>query len=350
MTHIPALQRGARSDWVAALGRLSSDRFVLCDDLDRPQSPSFGGYPPPTAFPGLHLGAAGRCARSRRGPWRLVPRVSGSIRGIGASQVDHGGGCLSRSRQPSSRSQALAGRSWLGRLAWPLRTRSDSSCRFRGATREDVRASGHPTWLSKNVDARRRLPVRGRILRDSTIRDKGFTPPICCLTCISGARDAPVTWAPLLLKPDDQPCQRGRDAGRTRGTASERRGRVSFPGRRADVREAACRECDIVICPSRRESFREDDVAAEAMMNGLPVVGLSRPRARYRELIGDEGDCCSPVGDGSAAAASGIDVGRRTALSGPSSRRRAGAAGRTIPNPARWISRIHRALRASNRL
>jgi phosphatidyl-myo-inositol alpha-mannosyltransferase len=73
---------------------------------------------------------------------------------------------------------------------------------------------------------------------------------------------------------------------------------VLFRGRVLDVREAY-READIVLCPSREESFGR--IAAEAMMNGIPVVASDIPA--YRELVGIPGaGLLFPVGDAAAAA------------------------------------------------
>jgi phosphatidyl-myo-inositol alpha-mannosyltransferase len=74
---------------------------------------------------------------------------------------------------------------------------------------------------------------------------------------------------------------------------------VVFRGRVTDVSTAFGRS-DIVLCPSRQESFGR--IAAEAMMNGLPVVASDIPA--YRELVGDPGGgLLFPVGDAAAAAA-----------------------------------------------
>ncbi|MGH2751088.1 MAG: glycosyltransferase family 4 protein [Actinomycetota bacterium] len=59
--------------------------------------------------------------------------------------------------------------------------------------------------------------------------------------------------------------------------------RASIEGKIEDVREAYAR-CDIVFCPSLKESFCR--VAAEAMMNGLPVVGSDIEP--LRDLLGEE--------------------------------------------------------------
>jgi phosphatidyl-myo-inositol alpha-mannosyltransferase len=74
---------------------------------------------------------------------------------------------------------------------------------------------------------------------------------------------------------------------------------VLFRGRVFDVREAY-QETDIVLCPSREESFGR--IAAEAMMNGIPVVASDIPA--YRELIGGSGaGLLFPLDDPGAAAA-----------------------------------------------
>jgi len=51
-------------------------------------------------------------------------------------------------------------------------------------------------------------------------------------------------------------------------------------GRTLDVSQAYGR-ADIVLCPSREESFGR--IAAEAMMNSIPVVASDIPA--YRELV-----------------------------------------------------------------
>ncbi len=75
-------------------------------------------------------------------------------------------------------------------------------------------------------------------------------------------------------------------------------GMVSIVGKFTDVRAAYAR-CDVVVCPSVLESFCR--VAAEAMLNGIPVVGSDL--APIRELLGeDEAGLLVPVGDVQAAA------------------------------------------------
>jgi phosphatidyl-myo-inositol alpha-mannosyltransferase len=73
---------------------------------------------------------------------------------------------------------------------------------------------------------------------------------------------------------------------------------MSLPGRTTDIARAYG-AADIVLCPSRAESFGR--IAAEAMMNGLPVVASDLPT--YRVLVGDTGaGLLFPVDDVAAAA------------------------------------------------
>lgn len=81
-------------------------------------------------------------------------------------------------------------------------------------------------------------------------------------------------------------------------------------GRRVDVSEAYAR-CDAVYIPSRQESFCR--VAAEAMMNGLPVVAADLPP--LRELLGnDEAGLLFPVENAEAGAAALACLARDPAL------------------------------------
>lgn len=95
-------------------------------------------------------------------------------------------------------------------------------------------------------------------------------------------------------------------------------GSVAVPGRVADVR-AAYAGADIVFVPSREESFCR--VAAEAMMNGIPVVASDLPPLRH--LLGDGAGLLFPVGD-AAAAAEAI----RTFVIDEEARKKAGAIGK----------------------
>lgn len=61
-------------------------------------------------------------------------------------------------------------------------------------------------------------------------------------------------------------------------------GRVELCPKEVDVR-LAYERCDVVVCPSRRDSFCR--VAAEAMLNGIPVVGTDIDP--IRALLGPDG-------------------------------------------------------------
>ncbi len=79
-------------------------------------------------------------------------------------------------------------------------------------------------------------------------------------------------------------------------------------------------QCDVIFVPSRNESFCR--VAAEAMLNGIPVVAADTPA--LRALLGnDEAGLLYPVDDAEAAAAAV----RRLAVD-PQLRRRLGDEGR----------------------
>jgi glycosyltransferase involved in cell wall biosynthesis len=96
-------------------------------------------------------------------------------------------------------------------------------------------------------------------------------------------------------------------------------GRLEIRGKLTDVRQAYA-ECDIVVAPSVRESFCR--VAAEAMLNGLPVVGTDLEPVR--DLLGeDEAGLVVPVHDPPAAGAAVMRLAADPAL-----RSRLGAAGR----------------------
>lgn len=78
----------------------------------------------------------------------------------------------------------------------------------------------------------------------------------------------------------------------------------------ADIRDALGL-CDIVICPSRQESFGR--VVAEAMVNGIPVVASDIPA--FRALVGhEEAGLLFPVGDAKAAASAILRLAGDTAL------------------------------------
>ena len=94
---------------------------------------------------------------------------------------------------------------------------------------------------------------------------------------------------------------------------------MSIRGKVTDVRLAYA-QCDVVVCPSVLDSFCR--VAAEAMVNGIPVVGSDLPP--IRELLGDdEAGLVVPVKDPRAVAAAVERLVRD-----PQLRARLGAAGR----------------------
>jgi glycosyltransferase involved in cell wall biosynthesis len=95
--------------------------------------------------------------------------------------------------------------------------------------------------------------------------------------------------------------------------------RVEVNEKVADVR-LAYRRLDIVFCPSRNESFCR--VAAEAMMNGLPVVASDIEP--LRALLGnDEAGILFPVDDVASASAALTRL-----VADPALRFRLGAVGR----------------------
>ncbi|MGH8824604.1 MAG: glycosyltransferase family 4 protein [Jiangellaceae bacterium] len=105
--------------------------------------------------------------------------------------------------------------------------------------------------------------------------------------------DVPVRWLVFSRQTDD-------DLAGTwdRLRALEAAGRVSIEGKFTDVRVAYA-QCDVVLCPSVLDSFCR--VAAEAMLNGIPVVGSDLEP--IRDLLGDdEAGLVFPVRDVQAAA------------------------------------------------
>jgi glycosyltransferase involved in cell wall biosynthesis len=100
----------------------------------------------------------------------------------------------------------------------------------------------------------------------------------------------------------------------------EASGPVSIEGKLTDVSQAYA-QCDIVVVPSERESFCR--VAAEAMLNGIPVVGSDLQP--IRALLGDgDAGLLFPMGDMEAAAAAIVRL-----AGDPKLRERLGAEGRT---------------------
>jgi phosphatidyl-myo-inositol alpha-mannosyltransferase len=97
-------------------------------------------------------------------------------------------------------------------------------------------------------------------------------------------------------------------------------GRLTLRPWVGDVRDVYA-ACDIVLCPSRKESFSR--VAAEAMVNGLPIVASDL--AAFRDLLGDdEAGLLFPAGNAEKAARS-----MRRLVVDPHLRVRLGERGRT---------------------
>jgi glycosyltransferase involved in cell wall biosynthesis len=106
---------------------------------------------------------------------------------------------------------------------------------------------------------------------------------------------------------------------RLRAMESSDRFALSIEGKVVDVRGAYAR-CDVVVCPSMLDSFCR--IAAEAMLNGLPVVGSDLPP--IRDLLGeDEAGLLVPPGDVEATAKAVVRL-----VDDPDLRARLGDAGR----------------------
>lgn len=127
--------------------------------------------------------------------------------------------------------------------------------------------------------------------------------------------DAPVQW---LVFSNERSSKSSGAWRRLRKLSSER---VSVVGKVADVGDAYAR-CDIVFMPSLDESFGR--VAAEAMLNGLPVVASDLPPVRDLLDNGTAG-LLFPPGD-VVAAANCI----RTLIDDPEERARLGKRGKEL--------------------
>ena len=123
----------------------------------------------------------------------------------------------------------------------------------------------------------------------SDARYKGF---LLLPDVVAALADAPVQW----LVFSNERSTKSSDAWRQLRELSP--DLVSFPGKVADVRDAYG-QCDIVFMPSLDESFGR--VAAEAMLNGLPVVASDLPPVRDLLDNGTAGKLFPP-GDVAAAA------------------------------------------------
>jgi phosphatidylinositol alpha-mannosyltransferase len=122
----------------------------------------------------------------------------------------------------------------------------------------------------------------------SDARYKGF---LLLPDVVAELADAPVQW---LVFSNERSSKSSEAWSQLRNLSSES---VSFPGKVADVRDAYG-QCDIVFMPSLDESFGR--VAAEAMLNGLPVVASDLPPVRDLLDNGTAG-LLFPPGDVAAA-------------------------------------------------
>jgi len=123
----------------------------------------------------------------------------------------------------------------------------------------------------------------------SDARYKGF---LLLPDVVEALAEAPVRW---LVFSNERSSKSSEAWRRLRELDPER---VSFPGKVANVRDAYG-QCDIVFMPSLDESFGR--VAAEAMLNGLPVVASDL--APVRDLLdGGKAGKLFPPGDVAAAA------------------------------------------------
>jgi phosphatidylinositol alpha-mannosyltransferase len=140
--------------------------------------------------------------------------------------------------------------------------------------------------------------------------------------------DLPIRW---LVFADQHPSSDPEAWEKLRRFASDS---VSVVGKLSDVRDAYAR-CDIVLCPSLQESFCR--VAAEAMLNGLPVVASDLEPLRH--LLGEEdAGLLFPAGDVHAA---GKEI--RRLVDDPGLRESLGANGRDRAgtfDPAVVVSRL----------
>lgn len=113
--------------------------------------------------------------------------------------------------------------------------------------------------------------VVGFLGSDQSYKGLQFLPDI-----IHSLRDSPVHWK---IFSNERSGQNAKAWERLRQFPPEV---VSFPGKLSEVRDAYA-QCDVVLLPSLEESFGR--VAAEAMLNGLPVVASDLPAVRT--VLGD---------------------------------------------------------------
>ncbi|MGH9120049.1 MAG: glycosyltransferase family 4 protein [Acidimicrobiales bacterium] len=141
-----------------------------------------------------------------------------------------------------------------------------------------------------------------------------FLPEI--IEAVAATSSGPVEWLVFSRQTDDHLAATW---NRLREMEAAGGGRLSIEGKFTDVRAAYAR-CDVVVCPSVLDSFCR--VAAEAMLNGLPVVGSDLPP--IRDLLGDDdAGLLVPSGDIEATAKAVARL-----VDDPDLRSRLGATGR----------------------
>lgn len=155
---------------------------------------------------------------------------------------------------------------------------------------DDVEIIPNPIDANDVVAASRTGPDRmviGFLGSDQTYKGLQFLPDV-----IASLDDSRVHWKVFS---NERSGQNAKAWQRLRQLPPEA---VSFPGKLSEVRDAYA-QCDIVFMPSLEESFGR--VAAEAMLNGLPVVASDLPAVRT--VLGDgAAGLLFPPGDVGAAA------------------------------------------------
>jgi len=160
------------------------------------------------------------------------------------------------------------------------------------AGREDIEIVANPIDAKDVVappSSRSDRIVVGFLGSDQTYKGLQFLPEI-----IESLRDMPLHWK---IFSNERSGQNTSAWEKLRQLSPEV---ISFPGKVSEVREAYA-QCDLVFMPSLEESFGR--VAAEAMLNGLPVVASDLPAVRAVLGDGAAGRLFSPGDMGEAAEA-----------------------------------------------
>ncbi|MEX0668087.1 MAG: glycosyltransferase family 4 protein, partial [Acidimicrobiia bacterium] len=173
------------------------------------------------------------------------------------------------------------------------RTAAEVPIANRASGPDDVQIVPNPIDKSEVVGSSHRRDQDGRIrvgFLGAPTRAKGFDllPPV-----IEGLSDLPIEWMLFTNRGSTD-----LEAPIWKKLESLTDARINELGRVSDVRRAYER-CDLIFNPSRFESFSR--VTAEAMMNGLPVVGSDLPA--LRDLLGNnEAGLLFPPGEPKEAA------------------------------------------------